>query len=91
MSGVGQRLNKGLSRARGIEATKPPEMNAEHHGPALARQVTKRTLAKAVHPGGNLRTVRARCRSLMRVGENGDLFGVRQNVVDYKISRDHRQ
>ena len=91
LGSIGQRLDKGLLRAIRIETAEPPQMHAQYHRLSLPGKVMQHTLAKAVYSGRHLGTGWTRCRLLVGLGDDGDLFGTRDDMIDHKARRDQRQ
>jgi hypothetical protein len=91
LGGIGQRLGKGLPGAGRIETAETARLYAQRDRLPLPRQIMKHAPIPAMDVLGNHGTTRARRRLLTKIGNDDDLIGSVQDVIDHKAGRDERQ
>ncbi len=88
---VGQSLGEGQARARRLQATEAPGLDAQLDWPPLPGQVVEDAVIPAMNPPGRLAAGRAGCPGLTRCDDDGEEFVGGQDLLDQQPCRDKRK
>jgi hypothetical protein len=83
-------LGKGSTRAGRVQAPEASDANAQRHRTTLPRQVAERTVVPAVHAAGQRSTVRTSGRLRTCGGDDGEMVGGGQDLLDQQPCWDQR-
>ena len=83
-------LGKGSTQAGRVQAPEAPDANAQRHWTTLPRQVAERAVVPAVHAAGQRSTVRTSGRLRTCGGDDGEVVGRGQDLLDQQPCRDQR-
>jgi len=89
--GAGQAFGKALPRAGQVQAAKPPRMDVQRYRPTLPGQAGQQAATPAMRTLRHHPAIRIRSRGLTGAGHDGDVAGVRQDLVGHQAGRDQRQ
>lgn len=86
----GQSLGEGAAWAEWGRTAKPPHLDPQRHRQPLAGQITERAFVPAVHMGGRRFTTGTSGRCLVQAGDDDEVIGRRQDLLDEQPCRKNR-
>jgi hypothetical protein len=90
LCGLGQTFGKRLARTDRVQAAEAPHLNPQRHQLPLAGQITERAFVPSVQMGGRRFTAGASGRCLVQAGDDDEVTGRRQDLLDDQPCRKKR-